>query len=70
MINLEKIKSPRELIEIYSPPLKRRGSELWNVLCKKNVLKNFAKFTKKHLFQSPFFIKLRAVSLYRAPGKL
>ena len=27
------------------------------VFCKKSVLKNLAKFTGKHLWQSPFFIK-------------
>ena len=30
------------------------------MFCKKSVLRNFTKFTGKHLCQSPFFIKLHA----------
>ena len=35
----------------------KRSSRL-EVLCKEGVLRNFAKFTGKHLRQSPFFIKV------------
>ena len=31
------------------------------VFCKEGVLKNFAKFTEKHLFQSLFFNKATAL---------
>ena len=34
-----------------------RSSRL-EVLCRKGVLRNFAKFTGKHLFQNPFFNKV------------
>ena len=30
------------------------------VFCNKNVLRNFSKFTGKHLYQSPFLVKLQA----------
>ena len=34
-----------------------------NIFCKKDVLKNFAKFTGKYLFQSLFFNKVSGLSL-------
>ena len=40
-----------------------RSSHL-EVFCEKGVLKNFAKFTKKHLCQSLFWIKLQPSGLY------
>ena len=41
------------------PPPKDRGSRP-EVFCKKGVLRNFGKFTGKHLCQSLFLIKLQA----------
>ena len=35
------------------------------VFCKKGVLRNFAKFTGKHLCQSLFLIKLRPATLLK-----
>ena len=37
-------------------------SSLLDVFCKKGVLKNFAKFTGKHLFQSLFLNKVAGLS--------
>ena len=34
------------------------------MFCEKGVLKNFTKFTGKHLYQSLFLIKLQASGLY------
>ena len=39
------------------------GSSRPEVLCKKGVLRNFAKFTGKHLCQSLFFNKVASLSL-------
>ena len=38
----------------------KNSSSRPEVFCKKSVLKNFAKFTGKHLYQSLFLIKLQA----------
>ena len=35
------------------------------VFCKKGVLRNFAKFTGKHLFQSLFFNKVAGLTLLK-----
>ena len=35
----------------------------WETFCKKGVLKNFAKFTGKHLYRSLFFNKVLGLSL-------
>ena len=50
-----------------APNTQRYGSECWNsrsnhrrCSVKTGVLRNFAKFTGKHLFQSPFFNKVAA----------
>ena len=43
-------------------PVLQRGSRP-EVFCKKGVLRNFAKFTGKHLCQSLFFNKVAGLSL-------
>ena len=42
-----------------TPPIRCRGIRS-EVFCEKGVLKNFAKFTGKHLFRVSFLIKLQA----------
>ena len=39
------------------------GSSRSEVFCRKGVLRNFTKFTRKHLYQSLFFSKFVGVSL-------
>ena len=41
---------------------KQRQKQPPDVLCKKGVLRNFAKFTGKHLCQRPFFNKVAGMS--------
>ena len=38
------------------------------VFCKKGVLRNFAKFTGKHLCQNLFLNKVAGLRLYRTPA--
>ena len=45
-------------------PKKCFSSSPPEVLCKKDVLRNFAKFTGKHLYQSLFFNKVAGLQLY------
>ena len=41
-------------------------SRRWEVFCKKGVLRNFAKFTGKHLCQSLFFNKVECTAAFYA----
>ena len=56
-----------ELLQFISNPSHGSKHNLFTeqpleVFCKKGVLKNFTKFTGKHLFQSLFFNKLAGVA--------
>ena len=50
-------------IHIFASKWKRRSSRL-DVVCKKGVLRNLAKFTGKHLCQSLYFNKVAGLQLY------
>ena len=56
-------------LKIYLTKVEKRvdGSNLPEVFCKKGVLRNFAKFTGKRLYQSLFFNKVAGL---RRPANL
>ena len=52
----------------YTADAGKVGSSRPEVFCKKGVLRNFAKFTGKHLWQSFFFNKVAFAKFLRTPS--
>ena len=57
LIKLLKILVILNFLKIFQRKPKVQGADRLQMFCKLGVLKNFANFTKKHMYRCPFLIK-------------